>query len=301
MKKKTEKAAGDRKRRVTARKVGRVFLDYFLISVGAAVYALSVVLFTAPNNIAPGGIAGVSTLLNYLYGFPIGVVTLILNIPLLIWGAVENGLRFIIRTVIGTAISSVLIDVFSLIPFHYSGEMILAAIFGGLISGTGLGLIFLRGGSTGGTDIIGRNLHKHFQYLSVGTIILICDVVVIVASAVVYKSIENALYAVIAIFTSTKLIDAVVFGFSHDNGKLLIVITAKPDKVSAVLLEAGRGVTLLPAKGAYTDTPRGAILCATHSREVYRIKNLITEADPDAFIITSTATAISGQGFENAI
>lgn len=297
MKKKLSKAASAHKKHLTAANVRKLLLDYFLIIIGAAVYALSVDFFTAPNNIAPGGVTGIATLLNYLFEMPIGVTTLVLNIPLLIWGAVENGARFIVRTAIATALSSILIDVFALIPFQYTGEMILAAIFGGLIGGFGLGLIFLRGGTTGGTDIIGRNLHKHIPYLSVGTIILISDVVVIAASAIVYANIESALYAVIAIFTSTKLIDAVVFGFSRDNGKLLIIITAKQEEVSTILLDADRGVTLLPAKGGYTDEPKGVILCATHSREVYRIKNLITDADPDAFIITSTATAISGQGF----
>lgn len=297
MKKKIKNAVIDRKKHLTPAIIRKLLLDYFLIVVGAAIYALSVDFFTAPNNIAPGGVTGISTILNYLLHTPIGAVTLILNVPLLIWGAVENGWRFILRTIVATALSSVFIDVFAFIPFTYTGEMILAAIFGGLISGFGLGLIFLRGGTTGGTDIIGRNLHKRLPYLSVGTIILICDVVVIAASAVAYGSIESALYAVIAIFTSTKVIDAVVFGFSRDNGKLLIIITSKPDDVRSVLLAADKGVTLLPAKGGYTEQPRGVILCATHSREVYRVKNTITAADPDAFIITSTATAISGQGF----
>ena len=298
MKKKITKALSDtRRKRITAADVRKFLLDYFLITVGASVYALSVVFFTAPNNIAPGGVTGISTLLNYLFGLPIGVMTLVLNIPLLIWGAIENGARFILRTIIATTLSSVLIDVFTLIPFRYTGEMILAAIFGGLISGCGLGLIFLRGGTTGGTDIIGRNLHKRMPYLSVGTIILICDVIVIAASAVVYANIENALYAVIAIFTSAKVIDAVVFGFSRDNGKLLIIITSCADAVRASLLEEGRGVTLLDAKGGYTDAHKGVILCAVHPRDLYRVKNCISASDPSAFIITATATAISGEGF----
>ena len=286
-----------RQKRLTAATVKAAFIDYCIIIIGASIYALSVVFFTAPNNIAPGGITGISTLLNYTIDFPIGVTTLVLNIPLLIWGAIENGARFICRTVVATALSSVLIDVFAFVPFRYTGEMILAAIFGGLISGFGLGLIFLRGGSTGGTDIIGRNLHQRFPFLSVGRIILICDVLVIAASAVVYGSIENALYAVIAIFTSTKLIDAVVFGFSRDNGKLLFVITSKPDEVRTVLLEAERGVTLIPAKGGYTDEPKGVLLCAVHPRDVYRVRNCINATDPAAFVITATATAISGLGF----
>ena len=274
--------------------------DCLVIAAGASVYALSVAFFTAPNGIAPGGVTGVATMLNHLIYVPIGATAVILNIPLFIWGAIVNGARFIYRTVIGSVLASVLIDLFSLIPFNYTGSSVLAALFGGLLSGTGLGLIFLRGGSTGGTDIIGRNLHIRYPYLSVGSIILIADAVVIAMAAIVYGSLENALYAVIAIFTSTKVIDAVVFGFSRDNGKLLIIITAESSAVRDALLHgADRGVTVIPARGGYSDEPRGVILCAVHPRDIYRVKNCVSSADPKAFIITATATAISGLGFTN--
>ena len=274
--------------------------DFTIIALGAAVYAMSVDFFTSPNGIAPGGITGIATMLNHLLYVPIGASALILNIPLFIWAAIENGARFVYRTVAASVMVSALIDLIALVPFSYSGSRMLGAIFGGLLSGSGLGLILLRGGSTGGTDIIGRNLHNRYPYLSVGSIILISDIVVIGLSAVVYGSIENALYAVIAIFTSTRVIDAVVFGFSRDNGKLLIIITAHAEAVRAALLnDADRGVTLLEARGGYSDAPRGVILCATHTRDVYRVKGCVGSADPEAFIITATATAISGLGFTN--
>ena len=174
----------------------------------------------------------------------------------------------------------------------------IASIFGGILSGIGLGIVFLRGGSTGGTDIIGRNLHDKYPFLSVGSIILISDAIVIVLSSIVYKSLESGLYAIIAIFVSTKLIDAVVFGFSRDNGKLLIIITADPDRMAELLThDADRGVTVLAARGGYSGAPKGVILCATHPRDVYRVKSHISTADPTAFVITTNASAISGLGF----
>ena len=277
-----------------------VIADYSVIILGAAVYALSVDFFTAPNHIAPGGVTGVSTVLNYLIYVPIGATALILNIPLFIWGAIKSGTRFIIRTIIASSLVSVLIDVLSLLPLHYTGDRILAALFGGILSGTGLGMIFLRGGSTGGTDIIGRNLHDRFPFLSVGTIILIADVIVIVLSSIVYSSMESGLYAVITIFTSTKLIDAVVFGFSRDNGKLLVIISSTPDVLANALThDADRGVTVLSARGGYSGSPKGVILCATHPRDLYRVKGYITATDPEAFVITTNAQAISGLGFTN--
>lgn len=274
--------------------------DWFLIVLGAAIYALSVSFFTAPNNIAPGGITGLSTLLHYLFYVPIGVTALILNIPLFIWGAIKSGTRFIFRTVIASTLVSVFIDLFSLFSLHYDGERIIAALFGGILSGIGLGMVFLRGGSTGGTDIIGRNLHERYPFLSVGSIILIADAVVIILSSIVYKSPDSGLYAIIAIFVSTKLIDAVVFGFSRDNGKLLIIITSDPDRMAELLThDADRGVTILSARGGYSGTPRGVILCATHTRDVYRVKSHISAADPAAFVITANASAISGLGFSS--
>ena len=288
---------GDLLRRYDVREL---FRDYFVIVLGAAVYALSVDFFTAPNNIAPGGVTGVATMLHHLLYVPIGAAALILNIPLFVWGAIENGARFIFRTVVGSALASVMIDLVAFVPFRYTGNTMLAALFGGLLSGCGLGLILLRGGSTGGTDIIGHNLHARFPWLSVGSIILIADIVVIALAAAVYGSLESALYAVVAIFTSTKVIDAVAFGFARDNGKLLIIITAAPDEVkNALLHDADRGVTVLSARGGFSDAPKGVILCAVHPRDVFRVKGCVSAADPAAFIITAAATAISGLGFSS--
>lgn len=272
--------------------------DYLVMILGAAAYALSVSFFTAPNEIAPGGVTGIATMLNYLLSMPIGVMALLLNIPLFIWGALESGRRFILRTVIISASVSVLIDLFSAFGISYYGDRIIAAIFGGILSGAGLGLVFLRGGSTGGTDIIARNLNHRYPYISIGSIVLASDAVVVAFSAIVYGSIENALYAVIVIFTSSKMIDAVVFGFSRDNGKLLIIITSLPDEVASVLTgRVNRGVTVLSAHGGYSHAPRGVILCAVRPHDAYRVKTAVTETDNSAFIITTTATAISGLGF----
>ena len=279
-------------------RVKRNAVDYLLMFLGAVLYALSVSYFTAPNEIAPGGVTGISTMLNHLFATPIGITSLLLNIPLFIWGAVESGRRFILRTIIATAMVSLLIDLFQLPAITYRGERIIAAVFGGILSGTGLGLILLRGGSTGGTDIIARNLNRRFPYISVGRIVLISDAVVVALSALVYGNIENALYAVIAIFTSSKLIDAVVFGLSRDNGKLMIVITAMPDEVTSVLTtKVNRGVTVLSAQGGYSHTARGVILCAVRPHDAYRVKTAVTETDEQAFMITVPATAIAGLGF----
>lgn len=280
--------------------VGTAVADYLIIMVGSFLYALSVVIFTAPNNIAPGGITGVATMLNFLFGLPIGTLLFVINIPLFIWGAVENGIGFLVKTIVSTAFVSIFIDV--LTPFLpvYSGDMMLAAIFGGILNGAGLGIIFYRGGSTGGTDIVALNIHEHLPYISTGTIIFLADLAVLVMVFFVYNSIESVLYAIITIFVHIKVIDSISYGTSRDNGKLMFIITNEYDKISDTIMNSlERGVTLLDGEGAYSGEKKRIIMCAVRPQQVYKITSAVKTIDDKAFIIVTTAGAIRGKGFQN--
>lgn len=280
-------------------RVKNILIDGIFFLFGGTVYALSVDFFTSPNNIAPGGVTGIATMLNFLFRTPIGTTALILNIPLFLWGAYENGVRFLTKTAFATVMTSVMIDVVALAPYSYTGDTFLAALFGGLIGGAGLALIFYRGGTTGGTDIIARNLHRRFPHITMGSIILICDAVVILLSALVYGSIESALYAVVAIFVNTKVIDAMTYGFSRDNGKLMLIITSFPDELSKELLtRLRRGVTVMRGRGAYSHAEKGVLILALRPTQVHRAKSIITALDSSAFMIVTTATAVYGEGFK---
>lgn len=282
-------------------KVSTAIVDYIVMFIGALLYATSVNTFTSPNNIAPGGLTGISTMLHYLFSLPIGVMILVLNIPLFIWGAVENGRYFLTKTVVATVFVSLIIDVMEPFSYKYDGDSLLAAIFGGLLSGLGLAFIFFRGGTTGGTDIIARNLHKHHPHISMGTIILSCDAVIIISAAIVYHSLESALYAVITIFVSTKVIDTVIYGVAHDNGKLMFIVTDKHEQLSKEIMEkVNRGVTLLDAQGAYSNENKKVLLCAVRPSQVHKIKAYVNSVDENAFIIVTTANAISGKGFASS-
>lgn len=272
--------------------------DYSIIAAGASLYAMSVVIFTSPNNIAPGGMTAVATMLNFLFGFPIGAMIFLLNIPVFIWGAVENGISFLAKTIAGTVLVSAAIDIFTPILPIYTGDAILAAGFGGVLNGLGLGIIFYRGGSTGGTDVVALNIHKHFPFVSTGTVILLADIAVLIAVFFVYKSIESVLYALLAIFVSIKVIDAVSYGTSRGNGKLLFVITDCYGKVSDIIMQnIRRGVTLLDGRGAYSGKNKSVIMCAVRPQEVYKITTSVKNIDPRAFIIVTTAGTIKGEGF----
>lgn len=280
------------------KKVTTAIIDYLLIFIGAVLYAASVNTFTSPNNIAPGGLTGIGTMLHYLFEFPIGVTIIVLNIPLFIWGAIENGRHFLTKTVIATVLSSVIIDVMAPFSYVYHGDTLLAAIFGGIMSGLGLACIFFRGGTTGGVDIIARNVHKRSPHISMGTVILIADAFILIMAAFVYQSIESALYAVITIFLSSRLIDTVIFGFAHDNGKLMFIVSDKHDELSEeIMSKIGRGVTLLNAQGGYSNSEKKVLLCAVRPSQVHKIKAIVNSVDTNAFIIVTTATAISGKGF----
>ncbi len=282
-------------------KVTTIITDYLIMFIGATLYAASVNIFTSPNDIAPGGLTGVGTMLNHVFGLPIGIMILLLNIPLFIWGAVENGKKFLTKTIIATVFVSIIIDIMATIPFKYEGDTLLASIFGGLLSGLGLAFIFYRGGTTGGTDIIARNVHKHLPHVSMGTVILCADAVVFVAAALVYQSIESALYAVITVFVSTKVIDTVIYGVAHDNGKLMFIITDKYEQLSSAIIEkVGRGVTLLDAHGAYSNDDKKVLLCAVRPSQVHKTKVLVNSLDENAFIVVTTANAISGNGFASS-
>lgn len=278
--------------------VGTAAIDYLIIAVGAVLYALSVVVFTSPNNIAPGGFTAVATMLNFMFSLPIGTFIFLMNIPLFIWGAIENGLNFLTKTIIGTAFVSVAIDVLTPFVPVYTGDTLLAAIFGGILNGIGLGFIFYRGGSTGGTDIIALNIHKHMPYISMGNIILIADFVILVMAFFVYNSFESVLYAIIAIFVSIKVIDTISYGTSRGNGKLMFIITNKYDELSkAIMNNLERGVTLLDGEGAYSGEKKRVIMCAVRPQQVYRIQNSVKSIDENAFIIVTTAGTIRGRGF----
>ena len=294
------------KKKLTAHTVKTFVIDYLIIILGCFIYAISMALFSSPNDIAPGGVMGISILINHLLpALPIGILSLVLNIPLFIWGGLEIGWKYLSRSLSATVISSLMIDAFEL-PFvanfvkPYTGNPLLVCIFGGILCGAGMSLIFNRGGSTGGTDIVSRIMHKRKPHVSLGKFMLICDAFVVAAAAVIYGNIENALYAIVFIFVSSKIVDTIVYGFARNNGKLLFVITAHHEEVTELILkDIDRGVTLLNAQGGYNKDDKKVILCAVRPNQVHQTTVLVHSVDPNAFVIVTTAGTISGEGFES--
>ena len=271
-------------------------LDLLHYTVASVLYAFSVRMFTAPNHIAPGGVTGLSTVINYLSGWPIGMVSLLFNIPIFIWAVLQIGYKLVGKTIVATVFVAVAIDFLAVPPYH--GNQMLAAIFGGFLEGTGLSLVFMRGATTGGTDLIARLLNRKVRFVSLGKLMLCVDFVVVVISAVVYKSMESALYALIDIFVSTKMIDTILYGTDVSTGKVMFIISEKNEQIAQKILDnVERGVTFLISKGAYTGKKGEVLLCAARRYEVVKIKDIVRSIDRNAFLIVGDAGEITGEGF----
>ena len=282
----------------TGKKLKRFFADIFFIILGAFSYSLAINMFTSPNDIAPGGIGGLSTVINYLSGGTIGIGLLfaVINIPLVIAGFIKLGRILMVRTILAVALVSVGTDILK--PYFpvYEGDRILAAVFGGLLIGAGLGLVYLRDGTTGGTDIINKLILRAKPHLSLGGITLITDAVVVLISMLVYGNIESGLYAIIAIFVSSKIIDIILYGTLE--GKLVLIFSNKPDEIGAAIVnDLSRGATMLKGSGVYSGEDKKVICCAVHKNEYVKLKRKIKAIDPSAFIITALASEVLGEGF----
>lgn len=265
---------------------------------GSILLALSIVMFTAPNGIAPGGVSGISTMVNYLTGLPIGTMSLVFNVPIFLWAFWEIGIHGVLKSLIATVVSSVSIDLLALVVTPYRGNPLLAALFGGVLQGMALALVFMRGATTGGTDMIAKLLGRHVHFISIGKLMLMVDGLIVAFSAVVYQNIENAFYAVITIFVSSRLTDAILYGTDIGTGKVLFIISSKNDEIARLILsDVDRGVTILKSRGAYSGRDGEVLLCAVRRYEVFKVKQLVHEADPDAFLIVGDAGEITGNGF----
>lgn len=283
----------------TREKVKSRFLDFLFILAGSCVYAISVNALTAPNKIAPGGVTGLATMLKYLIGTPIGVVVFALNIPIIIWAIIEIGYKLVLKTSVAIVLSSVMIDLFAVFMPAYHGNLILVAIMAGVLEGVGLSLVFMRGATTGGTDMIARLLGNRIKFLSMGKLMLIVDGIIILSSAFVFKSVESAMYACIDVFVSTKIIDAILYGTDVGTGKLFFVISPKTEEMAQrIMAELDRGVTFLKSRGGYSKSDGEVMMCAVRRFEIFKVNEIIHSVDSSAFVIVGDAGEITGEGFK---
>lgn len=271
-------------------------LDLLFTVLGSALVALALSVFTIPNDIAPGGVSGLSTALAHITPIRVSVWSLLLNIPLLICAWRILGLRSLVMTLLSTVLLSVFIELTSLLP-PYTNNVLLSAVFGGTISGLGIGLLFLRGISTGGTDLLTLLLRPVLPNIPSGTLLMIVDAAVVAIAVCVFRDIEVALYSTIAIVVTSKVIDTLAEGV--DYAKVIYIVTDQGAKVSHALnTYTDRGTTVIPATGGYSGGDKQMIITVTRRNVLAQTLKLIKQTDPKAFTFVMDSTEVHGEGFK---
>ena len=263
---------------------------------GSTVFALGFSLFLAPNDMNPGGISGLSMVLVELLHFgSVGSLSILINLPLFILGGLKIGKRFFAGSLLGMLLSSVLIDAFAVIEM-IAVEPLMAALYGGLICGFGLGVVFVCGTSTGGSDILVRLLKLKYRNVPIGQIAMTFDVVVVVLTGLVFRDVSKALYTGVSVFICGKVVDAVVYRF--DYSKVALIVSSKYEEIAYEIgVKLDRGATFLHAEGSYSHKDTKVVLAAVKKQQVAELKDLVVHLDPNAFIIVQEAHQVLGDGF----
>lgn len=275
----------------------KVVLDILIITLGAAVYAFAVATLLEPYGIVPGGVTGLSMLLCHIFPvLPLGTTILVINTPLFILAWKFLGRQFVLYTAYGTVAASLLIDLAGGIVPQVEIEPMLAGVFGGLLMGAGLGLVFTKGATTGGSDIIARLLKLLLPSVQMGKLILAFDGIVCILSGIVFGSINNMLFAAITLFISSRALDGILYGMNIE--RVAYIVTERPEEIArAIGTRIQRGATLLHGEGAFSGNPRKLILCAIKRQQIAQLKNMVKEMDENAFLILTEANEIYGEGF----
>lgn len=265
-------------------------------AIGSALFALGFAMFLIPNDINTGGISGLAMILRELLGFgSIGTLTLVMNIPLFLIGGVKIGKRFFAGSLIGMVLSSVLIDLFALIPFA-TPEPLIGGLYGGVLCGAGLGLVFMAGASTGGSDILVRLLKKRYRNLPIGSISMMFDALVVLLTGLVFRDISKALYSGVVVFVCGQVIDAVVYRF--DYSRVALIISKEHEKIAkAISDQLDRGATYLHGSGSYTHQNIEVVLAVVRKGQLAELKELVMDIDENAFVIVQEAHQVLGDGF----
>jgi len=275
----------------------KLMQDFLWITLGSAVYALGFDWLYAPNQIGFGGITGVAQVINRFFPvLPIGVLVILINIPLFLLGWRLLGGKMLVTSLYAMAVSSVLMDLLAAAVSFSPMDPILAAVFGGVVLGLSLGIIFARGTTTGGTDLIARLLKVKFSWLPMGTVLMAVDLLVILIYAASFRSIPSAMYGIIGLYISTVVIDKVLYGM--DVSKVAYIISDRSREVAAAIdARMDRGVTILHGEGWFTGQEKEVLMCAFKQKQIVDLKRIVVELDPRAFLIVCDAHDVLGEGF----
>ncbi len=270
-----------------------------LILLGCVITGLAYALFLIPHHFVPGGVSGIAIILNYFAALPVGALIIVLNVPVFLLGLKTMGKKYVLNSLAGMVVSSVFIDLFNRVLKLPSatGNPVLASIYGGVMLGIGLGIVFRGRASTGGSDIIGMILSK-YTGMSLGYGIMVTDFVIISASGFALHSLEAPLYGYLVLFLSTKVIDMVLEGWNYS--KLVIITSARTDEIADYILRGlDRSGTALRSRSLYLNREGEIILTVIHRKQLADLRNFIKKTDPEAFVIINDTYDVLGKGFKS--
>ena len=280
-----------------AKKIAKFIGRYIVITFAACIYAVGISMFLDPNNLAPGGLTGAAVILTRILPITLGTLIVIMNIPIMILGAWKFGARFTLSTLYTLVVSSAFMEVFERMGYVVTHDKILAALVGGTLMGAGMGLCLRMETTTGGIDIIIKVLRQKYRQVKSGEMYLIIDGLILAAAALYFRDIEVSMYAGVAIVVSTYILDKVLYG--SDEAKLVYIVSNKRKIIATrMMVELNMGVTLVEGKGAYNMENTEVIKCVMHKQNLTKVRNLVSEVDPEAFMIVSSATEVFGEGFK---
>ena len=270
------------------KKMLRMVWDYVVITVFSLTYGVGISLFLDPNNLAPGGVSGISIMLSRITPIPTGTWILLINVPILGLGLWKFGMKFLVSTIYCTVVSSAFTNMLAAFA-PLTTDKLLAAAAGGTIMAISMGMILKAGATTGGVDIIVKVLRLKYRHLKTGNLYLIMDAIVVALSGIMFRNLEIALYAAVAIFVSSVVMDTVLYG--KDGAKMIYIISDHPEEITARILgDLDIGVTALQGEGAYSGKEKKVLMCVMRKPLAPKAPQIVKEEDPEAFMIVSDAT-----------
>ncbi|MCL2299911.1 MAG: YitT family protein [Firmicutes bacterium] len=286
----------------TGKQIGSFAMDQLYFLLGSCCNAAALMIFALPNKVAQSGVSGIAVIINHFFPrVPLGVANLALNAPLAVLALVFLGWRVVSKTVLVVVEFSLIVDLLPrLIPFTYTRDRLLATVIAGALYGLGSALILMRGGTNGGTEIIGRLVRKRRPDISFGRVLMVLNYAIMVGGAFALGNlgsvIESVLYAAVMLFLCYRVVDGILYGVNQ--GKMFYIFSEKAEEIAkAVIEQISRGATILRGKGAFTGEERDMLLCVVHRSEVAPLRRLIKEYDPHSFMVIAEAQEVFGQGF----
>ncbi len=275
----------------------KIMKEYSLFILGSMIAAMGTSLFLLPNQLSSGGFSGIATILYYLFNIPMGTTIILLNIPVFILAFIREGKQFVLKTIVATFVFSEAINFFEKIE-PVTNDKILASVYGGIIIGIGLALVFKGKSSTGGTDLIANIIVTYNNEVSIGNVLQILDIIVVILNIIFLGEIEIGLYSAIAIFLINKMLDLIFEGINFS--KMIYIVSNEYEAIADVInREIKRGATGLYGKGMYTNEEKMIVMCVAKRKHIIKIKEISKQIDPNVFVIVTDAREVYGLGFKS--